>query len=166
MDDPRTFYVYARSKTKMKEIVGPMTDDFGDAILDDGVNVKLLDEYFASIFTKENLVDKPMYNKTSYINALNTVDCTEETVHDKLCKLRADKSPGVDGIYPVVLKNLVNVISKPLSHIFNQSLLCNVVPHYWMLANVAPSRKVLIIRLVATDLSVLHLKFVRLWNLF
>ena len=30
-----------------------MTDDFGNAILDDGVNVKLLNEYFASIFTRE-----------------------------------------------------------------------------------------------------------------
>ena len=50
----------------------------------------------------KNLMGKPMYNKASNINALNTVDFTEETVHDKLCKLRADKSPGVDGIHPVV----------------------------------------------------------------
>ena len=67
-----------------------MTDDLGNAILDDGVNVKLLNEYFVSIFTKENFVDIPMYNKSSHRNALNTVDFTEETVHDKLCKLRAD----------------------------------------------------------------------------
>ena len=52
--------------------------------------------------TKENLVDIPMYNKASYESALDTVDFTEETVYDKLCKHRADKSPGVDGRYPVV----------------------------------------------------------------
>ena len=115
-----------------------MTDDFGNAILDDGVNGKLLNEYFASIFTKVNLVDIPMYNKVSYKNALNTVDFTEETVYDKLCKLRADKSPVVDGIYPVVWKNLANVILKPFSHIFSQSLLCNIVPYDWKLANVTP----------------------------
>ena len=97
-EDPKAFYEYARSKTKIKNTVGPMTDDIGNAILDDGVNVKLLNEYFASIFTKENLVDIPMYNTASNKNALNTVDFTEETVYDKLCKLRADKSPGVDGI--------------------------------------------------------------------
>ena len=85
-----------------------------------------------------NLVDIPMYNKASYKNALNTVDFTEETVYDKLCKPRADKFPGVDGICPVVLKNLANVIFKPLSHIFGQSLLCNIVPHDWKLANVTP----------------------------
>ena len=85
--------------SKIKDTVGPMTDDFGNAILDDGVNVKLLNEYFASIFTKENLVDITMYNKASCKNALNTVDFTEETVYDKLCKLRADKSAGVDRIF-------------------------------------------------------------------
>ena len=83
-------------------------------------------------------MDIPKYNKASYINALNTVDFNEETVHDILCKLRANKPPGVDGIYPAVLKNLANVILRPLSHIFIQSLLCNVVPHDWKLANVTP----------------------------
>ena len=68
----------------------------------------------------ENFVDIPMYNKASYKNALNTVDFTEETVYDKLCRLRADKSPGVDGIYPVVLRNLANVMSIPLSHILTK----------------------------------------------
>ena len=73
------------SKTTIKDTVGPMTDDLGDVILDDGVSVKLLNECFASINTKENLVDMPMYNKASYMNALNTVDFTEETVYDTPC---------------------------------------------------------------------------------
>ena len=134
-DDPKAS---ASRKTKMKDTIGPMTGDFGNVILDDSINVKLLNEYLAKILTKENLVDIPMYNKASYINALNTVVITEETMHDELCNLRADKSPGVDGVYPVAIKNLANVISKPLSHIFNQSLSCNVVPHDWKLANVTP----------------------------
>ena len=82
----------------MKDTIGPLTDDFGNVILDDGGNAKLLNEYFASIFTKENLVNIPMCNKAYYVNALNSVDFTEETVYDKLCKLSADISPGVDGI--------------------------------------------------------------------
>ena len=74
-------------------------------------------------------MDITMYNKASYINALNTVDFTDETVYDKLCKLSDHKSPGVDGTYPVVLENLASVISKPLNNIFYKSLLCNVMPH-------------------------------------
>ena len=38
-DDPMAFYRYARSKTKIKDTVGPLTDDLGNTILDDGVNV-------------------------------------------------------------------------------------------------------------------------------
>ena len=46
-----------------------------------------------------------MFNKASYMNTLNTVYFIEEIVYDKVCKLKAIKSPGVDGIYPVVLKS-------------------------------------------------------------
>ena len=38
-DDPRVFNEYARSMTKTKETIGPLTDDFGNVILEDGVNV-------------------------------------------------------------------------------------------------------------------------------
>ena len=46
-DDPKAFYKYACSKTKMKQTIGPLTDDFDCVILEDGVNAKLLNEYFA-----------------------------------------------------------------------------------------------------------------------
>ena len=46
-DDPKAFNKYARSKTKIMNTVGPMTDDVGNVILDVGVNVKQLNEYFA-----------------------------------------------------------------------------------------------------------------------
>ena len=94
----------------MKDTVGPMTDDFGNVILEDCVNTRLLNEYFASIFTKANLVDISISNNklmlciclqtfeaalfwkkknACYINASNTVDFAEETVYDKLCRFRA-----------------------------------------------------------------------------
>ena len=59
-------------------------------------------------------------------------------MYDKHYKLRADKFPSVDGMYQVAAKNFANVIFEPLSHIFSQSLLCNIVPHDWKLANVTP----------------------------
>ena len=51
-----------------------------------------------------------MCNIASYVNASNTVYFPEETVYDKLHRLRAEKFPGVDGIYPVVLKIPANSI--------------------------------------------------------
>ena len=126
-DDPKAFYKYACRKMKMNDTVGPLTDEVGYVIPDDGLNARLLNEYFASIFTKENLVDIPMCERASYVNALNTVDFTDETVCDKLCKLRADKS-GLDGIHAVVK---INIRKCYLQLISIQRLLCNIVPHDW-----------------------------------
>ena len=79
-----------------------------------------------------------IYYYIYYINSLNTVDFTEETVYDKLCKLKGGKSPGVDRIYPVVLKKSCKCYFQTIESHFSQSLLCNVVPHDWKSANVTP----------------------------
>uniref|UniRef100_A0A8C5N1B7 Reverse transcriptase domain-containing protein n=1 Tax=Leptobrachium leishanense TaxID=445787 RepID=A0A8C5N1B7_9ANUR len=48
---------------------------------------------------------------------------------------------GPDGIHPKLLKELSDVIAKPLTDLFNQSLLTGVVPEDWKLANVVPIHK-------------------------
>uniref|UniRef100_A0A8C5M6F8 Reverse transcriptase domain-containing protein n=1 Tax=Leptobrachium leishanense TaxID=445787 RepID=A0A8C5M6F8_9ANUR len=48
---------------------------------------------------------------------------------------------GPDGIHPKLLKELSDVIAKPLTDLFNQSLLTGVVPEDWKLANVVPIYK-------------------------
>ena len=83
-----------------------MTDDFGNVILDDGVNEKLLNEYFVSIFTKENLVDIPLYNKHLMKMLQILLISLKRKCMLKKIKLRGDKSPDADGIYPVTLKIL------------------------------------------------------------
>ena len=36
--------------------------------------------------------------------------------------MKENKSPGVDGISPKILKEIVELISMPLAHVFNMSL--------------------------------------------
>jgi len=45
---------------------------------------------------------------------------------------------GPDGLHPRVLRELVNVVAKPLSIILRQSWLTRDVPADWRLANVMP----------------------------
>ena len=59
-------------------------------------------------------------------------------VLDLLQKLDAHKSMGPDGLHPRVLRELTNVVVKPLSIILHQSWLTEVVPADWRLANVTP----------------------------
>ncbi|KAJ8021264.1 hypothetical protein HOLleu_38412 [Holothuria leucospilota] len=75
------------------------------------------------------------------IESLCSIDISQEVVFQKLCNLRPNKAPGADGIYPVVLRNLAKVVSKPLSIIFSKSLQCNQIPVDWKLANVTPLYK-------------------------
>ena len=47
---------------------------------------------------------------------------TPEGVVSKINNMKENKSPGVDGISPKILKETVEQISTPLAHVFNMSL--------------------------------------------
>ncbi len=47
---------------------------------------------------------------------------TPEVVASKINKVIDNKSPGVDGIAPNILKETVEQMSTPLAHVFNMSL--------------------------------------------
>ncbi|KFO93031.1 hypothetical protein N320_12269, partial [Buceros rhinoceros silvestris] len=63
----------------------------------------------------------------------------EEMVSDLLYHLDAHKSMGPDGIHPRVLKELTEVLTKPLSIIYQQSWLTGEVG--WTSTNVTPIYK-------------------------
>ncbi|KFQ24133.1 hypothetical protein N332_02939, partial [Mesitornis unicolor] len=65
----------------------------------------------------------------------------EEVVSDLLQHLDIHKSMGPDGIHPRVLRELAEVLAKPLSIIYQQSWLTGEVPVNWRLANIMPIYK-------------------------
>ena len=62
----------------------------------------------------------------------------DEMVLNLLRKLNAHKSMGPDELHPRVLRELLNVVVKPLSIILRQSWLTGDVPADWRVANVMP----------------------------
>ena len=54
----------------------------------------------------------------------------------KLHNLNVNKSPGPDNLHPRVIKELVDVLVKPLHIIFNLSLRLGRIPTAWKLATV------------------------------
>ena len=52
--------------------------------------------------------------------------------------MKENKSPGVDGIAPKILKETVEQICTPLAHVFNMSLEEGIVPLEWKEANIIP----------------------------
>ncbi|KAF2348173.1 hypothetical protein FHG87_021071 [Trinorchestia longiramus] len=61
-----------------------------------------------------------------------------EEVEEQLSILNPYKSTGPDGLGPRILKETAEVVSEPLTKIFNRSLETVIVPDDWKRANVTP----------------------------
>ena len=66
---------------------------------------------------------------------------TPEVVANQINNMKENKSPGVDGIAPKILKETVEQICAPLAHVFNISLQEGIVPFEWKEANIIPILK-------------------------
>ena len=139
--DTKFFFKYARSMLKVKSSVGPLADENGNVITDDQKTADTFNEYFSSVFTKEDLSHMPepkqMFTGGEQ-EMLKNVDVNETKVKNKLLKLNPSKSAGVDTINPAVLKECAEVLAKPLTILFRKSLESSKVPEIWKYANVTP----------------------------
>ena len=101
-----------------------------------------LNMHFSSVFTREDTSSLPVpetkFNGTEG-ERLGQLVITPEVLANKINNIMKDnKSPGVDGRAPTILKETVEQISKPLAHVFNMSLQEGIVPLEWKEANIIP----------------------------
>ena len=61
--DSKSFFKYVRSRQKKKDKVGPLKDADGNLITNDEVTADLLNKYFGSVFTEENIKNIPVASK-------------------------------------------------------------------------------------------------------
>ena len=97
--------------------------------------------HFSSVFTREDTSSLPQPEtkfKGSEEEMLGQLIVTPEVVASKINNMKVNKSPGVDGISPKVLKETVEDISTPLAYVFNMSLQEGIVPLEWVEANIIP----------------------------
>ena len=142
--DTKSFFAYVRSKSRTKDKVAPLLDENGKLSTDDKINASLLNNFFSSVFTKENSdympAPKQMFHGKDE-EMLLAVDVEPQIIEKKLHKLKPNKAAGVDDIHSSMLKELAQQLSLPLSMIFKKSLDEGIVPQDWRLANVVPLYK-------------------------
>ena len=96
---------------------------------------------FTLVFTREDTSSLPVpetkFNGTEG-ERLGQLVITPEVIANKINNMTDNKSPGVDGIAPKILKETVEQISKPLAHVLNMSLQEGIVPLEWKEANIIP----------------------------
>ncbi len=94
-------------RTKTKERIGPLKAEAGE-IIESGEEINnLLNDYFLSVFTRENQDTIPTGEEVfqgEYNDQLRDLIITRQLVQKEIQKLKKKKSPGPDEIYPRVLK--------------------------------------------------------------
>ena len=123
--DSKSFYAYVRSKQNVRDKVGPLEDNAGNIITEGCLMAEELNVHFSSVFTREDTSSLPVPETKfngSEEEKLGQLVVTPEVVASKINNMKENKSPGVDGLSPKILKETVEQISKPLAHMFNMSL--------------------------------------------
>ena len=135
-------YAYVGSKTKVKEVVGPLKDNDSHLVSDNELMCEMLNGYFGSVFTSENGHDELPEVRNMFVkeknHMLSSIEITQDIISSKLSKLNMNKAPGVDGLVPRILVENADILSLPLMFIFNKSLESGTVPGDWKKANVTP----------------------------
>ena len=138
-DNPKEFYRYVKEKKVLSCSIGPLVSSEGETTSDETEMAEILNRYFASVFTiEENANEVPITPRQTLAAQLFSIDITEDDVIRVIDKLKVCKSPGPDKIYPRILKEVKDIICKPLCAIFNLSLQSGKVVKAWKLANVTP----------------------------
>jgi len=139
-DDRKSFFAYARSKSKSNVRVGALEDNQGQLFSNAGEKAEILNE-FSSVFTKEEAEDIPVPDTCFSGNCsdrLGDIQVDAASIAVKLRNLRPDKAPGDDNISPRLIKPLSAEISVPVAIVFRKSLDTGCVPRDWRTAVISP----------------------------
>ena len=135
--NPKKFFAYCRAKTKTKDGIADLTDGNSRA----SANVEkatILNRFFSSVFTIENLNSIPTCENKPVGSALVDTEFTIDNVKTKLDNLNQNKSPGPDMFHPQLLHSLANELSEPLAVLYQKSYDSGILPPDWKEAQVTP----------------------------
>ena len=130
--------IYIKSKMKTREGIANLVDSCGSRVSSDSQKAEILNNFFCSIFTKENVENVPECKKKQCHTSLSSVEFTKGSFLKKLQNLNPCKSPGPDGFHPLVHKELAEELAEPVALIFSKSLAEGKLTESWKDANITP----------------------------
>jgi hypothetical protein len=139
--NPKAFFNYTNSKMKTASSVPDLDVRKGVKTKGEEQKANLLNDFFSSVFTREDIENIPDFDKRELIEEMRVLDITEEMVLKKLKKLKPNKSAGLDRISPRVLIEAADAIVTPVTIIIQKSLSEGALPQRWKDAAVTPIYK-------------------------
>ncbi|KAJ3640326.1 hypothetical protein Zmor_003633 [Zophobas morio] len=116
--NPKSFFKYIRSSLGAPVRKPQVRNTDGCVVDDESLVADIFASTFAAAFTNEpNSI--PVMNVPSNVARLNDLQFLEETVLEKLVKLKSTKSPGPDKITAKLLKSCATNLSRPICILIN-----------------------------------------------
>ena len=117
--DPKSFYAYVRSKSKCRSEIGSLKWKDNMIEYDEGKAI-VLNDSFASVFTKEDTSTIPAIVNVEGGNTLSDINITEERIQKAVDKMKHNKAAGEDGLVSTFVKGSIRGVMKPLLNIFRR----------------------------------------------
>ena len=136
--NPKAFYRYAQSKLKTRSTISQLTQPDGTFTTTDKEKANVLNSFFTSVFTRENMSNMPHQSDKHCNIDLENISFTPHGVAEKLEKLTPNKSPGPYGMHPKILRDLSALIAEPLCAIYSQSMATGILPKDWKMGHISP----------------------------
>ena len=137
-NNPKRFWNYVKSKTKVKPPLPNLKSCDGTEACTDIDKATVLNSFFTSVFTRENVDDIPGIDQYGFSEPLSDISISSDQIYEQLKLLKPSKSAGPDGMHPIFLKETAAEICKPLCSIFRKSLDEGLLPGDWKVGNVKP----------------------------
>ena len=104
ISNPKVVHKFIRDKTVIKDDIRALMDDNNKIITDPELICETLNEWFFSVFRKEDCVNMPTCNPPSSICSNLIVNPFD--IESRLSKLDGNKSIGPDSIHPFEINNV------------------------------------------------------------
>ena len=137
--NPKAAWRYMKSSNKVSNGIPNLKKPDGSMTTTDAETADVLNQQYYSVFTKEDTTNIPNIPlKPLYTPELESFTVTEEDVLAELRNLNPNKSPGIDGIHPRILKEMADVLTRPLTLLFKKSLSAEKLPSHWLQGIITP----------------------------
>ena len=125
------------NRTKAK--IEPLNGENRITACDNKGMCHILNRYFSSVFTREDMSNVPCALGPTEISekcTINDIEINEQRISKAIDHLKNNKAAGVDDLNSSFIKGCSSGIVKPLNLIFKQSLVTGQIPCDWKKANV------------------------------
>ena len=114
--NPKYFYSYAKSFSKVKHTMTTLLNDKKELVTDQKEMANILQQQFCSVFSDPNHLDTsaPTFNVPPIVTRDTEIVLTLEDIEEAISEIKLDSAPGPDGIPAILLKRCASTLSLPI----------------------------------------------------